>query len=71
MQHFSIDVKGGGIPGGSIGLLVDVLPSMQKGETIGNVVIDGKEDGKGLPPEPAIRQSRRQEVEAVVRKNKR
>ena len=27
---------------GSIGLLVDVLKSMPKGETIGNVVIDGK-----------------------------
>ena len=27
---------------GSIGLLVDVLPSMPKGETVGNVVIDGK-----------------------------
>ena len=28
--------------GGIIGLLVDVLPSMPKGETVGNVVIDGK-----------------------------
>ena len=27
---------------GSIGLLVDVLPSMPKGETVGNVVIDEK-----------------------------
>ena len=31
-------MKGGGSPGGSIG----VLPSMPKGETIGNIVIVGK-----------------------------
>ena len=58
MQPFAIDVKGGGKArnrrksllkearqgrfGGSIGLSVDVLPSMPKGETVGNVVIDGK-----------------------------
>ena len=42
MVPFAIDVKGGGRLRGSIGLLVDVLPSMPKGETIGNVVIDGK-----------------------------
>ena len=35
-------MKGGGSPEGSMGVLVDVLPSMPKGETIGNIVIDGK-----------------------------
>ena len=38
---------------GSIGLLEEVLPLMPKGETVGNVVIDGKGDGKGGPPEAA------------------
>ena len=58
MQPFAIDVKGGGKVGnrrkgllkearrgrlgGSIGLLVKLLPSMPKGETVGNFVIDGK-----------------------------
>ena len=28
-----------------------VLPSFPKGETVGNVVIDGKGDGKGGAPE--------------------
>ena len=32
--------------GGSIELLVDGLPSMPKGETVGNVVIDGKGNDK-------------------------
>ena len=35
-------MKGGGRLGGSIGVLVDVLASMPKGETVGNIVIDGK-----------------------------
>ena len=35
-------MKGGGSPEGSMGVLVDVLPSMPKGETVGNIVIDGK-----------------------------
>ena len=35
-------MKGGGSPGGSIGVLVCVLPSMPKGETVGNIFIDGK-----------------------------
>ena len=34
----------------------DLLPSMPKGETVGNVVIDGKGDGKGGTPETATRQ---------------
>ena len=29
------------------------MPSMPKGETVGNVVIDGKGDGKGRTPEAA------------------
>ena len=37
---------------------MDVLPSMPKGETVGNVVIDGKGDGKGRTPEAATRQRR-------------
>ena len=51
---------------GSIGLLVEVLPSMPKGETVGNVFIDGKGDGKGGVTKPAMRQSSRHEAEAVV-----
>ena len=35
-------MKEGGILGGSIGVLVDVFPSMPKGETVGNISIDGK-----------------------------
>ena len=38
---------------GSIRLLEEVFPSMPKGETVGNVVIDGKGDGKGGPPKAA------------------
>ena len=34
------------------------MPSMPKGETVGNVVIDGKGDGKGRTPEAATRQKR-------------
>ena len=34
---------------------MDVLPSMPKGETVGNVVIDGKGDGKGGTPVIATR----------------
>ena len=37
---------------------MDVLPSMPKGVTVGNVVIDGKGDGKGGAPEIATRQQR-------------
>ena len=33
-----------------------MLPSMPKGETVGNVVIDGKGDGKGGTPETTSRQ---------------
>ena len=66
MQPFAIDVKGGGKAsnrrqGLDIGLLVDVLPSMPKGETIGNVVIDGKRDGKGGVPEPTNFEAERQQ----------
>ena len=43
---------------GSIGLLVDVWPSMPKGETVGNVVIDGKGISKGVAPKLSIRQKR-------------
>ena len=35
---------------------MDVLPSMPKRETVGNVVIDGKGDGKGGAPETTTRQ---------------
>ena len=35
---------------------MDGLPPMPKGETIGNVVIDGKGDGKGGVLEIATRQ---------------
>ena len=45
---------------GSIGLLVDVLPSMPKGETIGIVVIDGKGDDKGGAPETSAKEKRKQ-----------
>ena len=34
----------------------DMFPSMPKGDTIGNVVIDGKGDGKGGAFEIATRQ---------------
>ena len=40
---------------GSIGLLVDVLPSMSKGETAGIVVIDGKGDDKGGAPKTSFK----------------
>ena len=39
---------------------MDVLPSMPKGETIGNVVIDGKGDDKGGAPETSFKEQRRQ-----------
>ena len=45
---------------GSIGLLVDVFPSMPKGETVGNVVIDGKGDEKGGAPETSAKEQRKQ-----------
>ena len=35
-------MKRGGSPEGSMVVLVDVFPSMPKGETVGNIVIDGK-----------------------------
>ena len=35
-------MKGGGSPEGIMGVLVVVLPSMPKGETVGNIFIDGK-----------------------------
>ena len=43
---------------GSIGLSVDVLPSMPKGETVGIVVIDGKGDDKGGAPETSFKGQR-------------
>ena len=45
---------------GSVGLSVDVLPSMPKGETVGNVVIDGKGDDKGGAPETSTKEKRKQ-----------
>ena len=41
-------MKGGGSPRGGIGLLVDVLPSMPKGETVGKIVIDGKGEERSI-----------------------
>ena len=41
---------------------MDVLPSIPKGDTVGNVVIDVKEDGKGAAPK--IRQKRQRVVES-------
>ena len=38
---------------------MDVLPSMQKGETVGNVVIDGKGDDKGGAPETSAKEQRK------------
>ena len=35
-----------------------MLPSMPKGETVGNVVIDGKGDDKGAAPKLSIRKKR-------------
>ena len=67
-QPFSIDFKGGGKA--KRGFYKEsrgrVFPSMPKGETVGNVVIVGKADGKGGVPELEMRQSSRHEVEAVV-----
>ena len=39
--------------------MVDVLPSMSKGETIGNVVIDGKGDDKGGALETLAKEQRK------------
>ena len=39
---------------------MDVLPSMLKGETLGNVVIDGKGDDKGGAPETSVKEQRKQ-----------
>ena len=39
---------------------MDVLPSMPKGETVGNVVIDGKGDHKGGAPETSAKEQRKQ-----------
>ena len=35
-------MKWGGSLEGSMGVFVDVFPSMPKGDTVGNIVIDGK-----------------------------
>ena len=39
---------------------MDVLPSMPKGETAGNVVIDGKGDDKGGASKTSAKEQRKQ-----------
>ena len=59
-------MKGGGSPGGGIGVLVDVFPSMLKGETVGNIVSMANEN-KGAAPELSLRKRSRSGKNAVIK----
>ena len=49
-QLFAIDAKGGGKAAKGFYKTISgrILPSMPKGEIVGNIVIDGKRYGKGI-----------------------
>ena len=53
--------------GGSIGVFEEVLPSMPKGEIVGNISIDDK----GAAPELSLRQRRREEEKISQRRRSR
>ena len=50
---------------------MDVLPSMPKGETVGNVFIDGKGDDKGGAPEATTRKKEKQGAALSIRQAER